>query len=118
MRLIDANKLLNDMKQRFEMLENKLPIDDEASFQRNDGQMSAIERYIRQLEAGAFDITTEPTPNFKVVYHNCWSLIVTNTGLHWEKEYFCRPTDDELESTRQLLGAERYELQEINIDGH
>ncbi|MNN85197.1 hypothetical protein D3C81_2024580 [compost metagenome] len=79
--------------------------------------MSAIERYIRQLEAGVFDITTEPTPNFKVVYYNCWTLMLTGKGLNWEKEYFCRPTEEELESARQLLGAERYEVQEINNDG-
>lgn len=113
MKLIDADKLLNDMKQRFEILENKLPIDDEASFQRNDGQMSAIERYIRQLEAGAFDITTEPLPNFKVTYYECFYLFSSNIV----KEHFCRPSDEDLEYTRKLLGAERYEIQEINSDG-
>lgn len=70
------------------------------------------------LRSDMFDITTEPRPNFIVTFYKCWNLILTNSGLHEIKEYLCRPSDEDLEHVRQILGAERYELEEIKADGN
>ncbi|MNC08781.1 hypothetical protein D3C75_563830 [compost metagenome] len=109
-RLIDADKLLEDMKQHLKKLEGQLPIDDEIRFQRNDAQQDILELYIRKFEKGEFDLTTEPRPNYKVTYNGCHTIFAGN----FVKEYFCRPSESEMEHTKQLLMAVEYVLEEMN----
>ncbi|OMD87806.1 MULTISPECIES: hypothetical protein [Paenibacillus] len=106
-RLIDADKLLGDMKQHLKKLEGQLPIDDEIRFQRNDAQLDILELYIQKFEKGEFDLTTEPRPNYKVTYNRCRNHIVPI----YVEEYIVRPSENEMEHTKQLLMAEEYVLE-------